>query len=100
LTPEELAQKKVDAIIGFRIHFIVYLGVNALLILINLAILAAGGRPAGVSFMGYLWCIYPLLGWGIGIVCHYIAMRRFTEERFAKWREAQLRRFMDQSAEK
>jgi hypothetical protein len=99
LTPEQLAQKKVDAIIGFRIHFIVYVGVNALLIFINLAILAGVGRPPGVSFMGYLWCIYPLIGWGIGLVIHYIVMRRFTEERFAKWRDAQLRRFMEQSAQ-
>lgn len=50
--------------VGFYIHLGVYLAVNVLLV----AIWATSGR-------GYPWFIYPILGWGIGLVAHAIAWR-------------------------
>jgi hypothetical protein len=47
---------------GFAIHLAAYLLVNALLVGINLA-----------TNPDRLWCKWPLLGWGVGILAHGIA---------------------------
>ncbi len=52
---------------GFRIHLAVYLGVQALLFVLWLAF--HGGNEV------VPWFVYPLLGWGIGLVAHYVAVR-------------------------
>ena len=57
------ARKVAGAKIGFYIHLTVYVVVNALLVSINL-----------VTSPGYLWFVWPLLGWGIGILAHAIAV--------------------------
>jgi len=44
---------------GFRIHLIVYVAVNVLLIVLNLA-----------GWADKLWFIWPLLGWGAGLLGH------------------------------
>jgi len=46
---------------AFLVHLTVYLLVNALLIGVNL-----------VYTPGFLWFPFPLLGWGIGVLLHYI----------------------------
>jgi hypothetical protein len=53
----ELAQKRV----GFRMHLLVYCVVNAALWIMWYA-----------TGHGYLWPIWPLGGWGIVIVFHYM----------------------------
>ncbi len=55
--------------IGFSIHLAVFVIVNALLIIINLA-----------SSPERLWFKWPLLGWGIGIACHGLAVFFFCGE--------------------
>jgi hypothetical protein len=56
---------------GLRIHATVYLGVQ--LLLVSVWALAGAGYP---------WFLYPLLGWGIGLVVHYAAVRdRITNRR-------------------
>lgn len=52
---------------AFRIHATVFAGVNALLVLVCLLQAVAGGT-------WHPWFIYPLLGWGIGLGAHYIAV--------------------------
>lgn len=70
----ERAKKKVDAKIGFYIHLTVYVGVNLLLLIINLATLP---EPRKGFFQDY-WFYWPLLGWGIGIVFHALAAYIFS----------------------
>ena len=53
------AKKRVEAKIAFYLHLAVYIVVNLLLIIINLA-----------TSTGYIWFKWPLLGWGIGIGFH------------------------------
>jgi hypothetical protein len=48
---------------GFFWHFSSYVLVNAILIAVNLLL-----TPQ------YLWFIWPLLGWGIGILAHGLAI--------------------------
>ena len=55
----EKARKRVEAKIGFYIHLAVYLGVNLLLIIINI-----------LTAPEYLWFKWPLMGWGIGLFFH------------------------------
>ncbi|MGC9435132.1 MAG: 2TM domain-containing protein [Methanomicrobiales archaeon] len=45
----------------FTIHLVVYLLVNAMLIVINVMY-----SPEAI------WFFYPLIGWGIGITIHYL----------------------------
>ncbi|HET9826280.1 MAG TPA: 2TM domain-containing protein [Chitinophagaceae bacterium] len=53
----ELARKRVD----FRNHLIVYCVVNAALWMLWWV---TGG--------GYIWPIWPLAGWGIALIFHYV----------------------------
>jgi hypothetical protein len=57
------AKKRVEAKIGFYIHLVFYLGVNALLIIINVT-----------TSTRYLWFKWPLIGWGIGLLFHALAV--------------------------
>ena len=52
---------------GFWIHFGVYVAVNAMLAVIWWT------NPH--SHSGLPWFLYPVMGWGIGIVAHFIAIR-------------------------
>lgn len=62
------AKKRVEAKIGFYIHLAFYLGVNALLIIINLS-----------TSTRYLWFKWPLIGWGIGLLFHGLAVYVFSK---------------------
>lgn len=62
------AKKRVEAKIGFYIHLAVYLGVNILLIIINLT-----------TSTQHLWFKWPLIGWGIGVFFHALGVFAFTE---------------------
>lgn len=64
----EKAKKKVEAKIGFYTHLGVYLGVNILLITINLT-----------TSTQYLWFKWPLIGWGIGLFFHGFGVFAFSK---------------------
>ena len=61
------AKKRVEAKIGFYIHLAVYVGVNILLIVINL-----------ITSSEYLWFKWPLIGWGIGLFFHALGVFVFS----------------------
>lgn len=52
---------------GFKIHFVIYVAVNALLIVINL-----------VTTPGTYWFYWPLLGWGLGVAGHAFGVLRHS----------------------
>ena len=87
----ERAKKRVEAKIGFYIHLAVYVGVNLLLLVINLT-----------SSPQYLWFKWPLFGWGIGIFFHglsvFVFRGRFKaiKERMI---EEEMKRFCGQEIE-
>ena len=58
----EQAKKRVEVKKGFYAHLTVYILVNIMLVLIWA--FASGG--------GYPWFIFPLGGWGIGILSHFL----------------------------
>lgn len=53
----EIARKRVE----FRVHLVVYCVINAVLWIIWFV---TGG--------GYVWPVWPMAGWGIGVVFHYL----------------------------
>ena len=59
----DLAKRRVEARRDFVIHLIAYVGVNALLVCLWLF----------VSGRGFPWFVFPLVGWGIGLVAHYFS---------------------------
>jgi fatty acid desaturase len=74
MTDEEIyeaAKKRVEEKKGFRSHFIIYLCVNALLVIIW----AVTGRGDGVP-----WFLFPLCGWGIGVLIHFLNTYAFSRE--------------------
>ena len=64
-----LARKRVEEKKGFYTHFAVYIVVNILLV----AIWAWTGD-------GFPWFIFPLGGWGIGILFHFLGVFVFSKE--------------------
>ena len=69
----ERAIRRVKAQRDFKVHLVVYLAVNALLV----GIWAAGGA-------GFFWPVFVIGGWGIGLLVHwwsaYHESRPITEE--------------------
>ncbi|WP_332699486.1 2TM domain-containing protein, partial [Halalkalibacter lacteus] len=53
---------------AFYIHFIVYILVNTMFVIINLM---------NYEYAGRWWFVYPLLGWGIGLVSHGLSVASF-----------------------
>ncbi len=53
------AKKRVENLKAFYIHLALYILVNLMLFFINIS-----------SDSSKLWFLYPLAGWGIGIVIH------------------------------
>ena len=62
------AKKRVEAKIGFYTHLLVYVGVNILLIAINL-----------ITSREYFWFKWPLIGWSVGLFFHALAVFAFSE---------------------
>jgi hypothetical protein len=66
MSPEEietLARKRAGAKMGWYVHACMYVLVNAFLF--ALSYFGVRGRP---------WSIYPVLGWGLGLALHGVAV--------------------------
>ena len=66
LSPEEietLARRRASATLGWYVHAAAFVLVNALLFAMSRY--AFGTRP---------WSVYPLLGWGLGLVLHGVSV--------------------------
>ena len=66
LSPEELdalARKRASAKLGWYLHALVYVLVNA--VVFALSRYAFGTRP---------WSVYPLIGWGLGLALHGVSV--------------------------
>lgn len=83
---EQRAEQRVRARSGFVIHLAMYLTVNAGLVLIWF-----------LTGRGYPWFLWPMIGWGIGIVAHALSLaigpgsegeRRAIEREVRRLREA------------
>jgi len=66
----EEARKRVEDKKAFRIHAIAYIAVNGFLALIW-----------WVTGDGFPWFVFPLGGWGIGLLFHGLGVYVFSEPR-------------------
>lgn len=76
------ARRQVERKIGFLVHLAVYLTVNSGLVLLNF--LHSPGRP---------WALGPLLGWGVGLLFHGLAV--FLLAPGAQWKRRMIERELD-----
>jgi len=77
------AKKRVENLKSFYIHFTVYVLVNLMLFFINI-----------ISDPSYLWFLYPLGGWGIGVAIHgltTLSLGKFG----AKWEERKIKEYIE-----
>ena len=58
-TKYQEAKRRVEEMKGFYWHLVTYLLVNTVLVVINL-----------LTSPEYLWFIWPLIGWGVGLIIH------------------------------
>ena len=62
----ERAKERVQGKVGFITHLVIYLFVNGFLAVINL-----------LTAPGNLWFIFPLAGWGLGLLIHGLRVYLF-----------------------
>ena len=68
------AAQQVEAITGFYIHLVVFVLVMALLVVIN-----------WLATPELLWAQWPFLGWGIGVVAHYLLVFGGASSSMTSW---------------
>lgn len=76
------AKKHVKEIKGFYFHIITYILVNTVLVVINL-----------LKSPEYLWFIWPIIGWGVGLVFHAFSV--FGNLWGKSWEERKIKEIMD-----
>ena len=79
------ARQRVHTLKGFYIHLAVYILVNAGLLLINLL-----SSPAA------FWFYWPMLGWGIGLAAHAVAVFGVVGWLGKDWEERQISKILEQ----
>lgn len=61
----ELAIRRIKARHDFRVHLVIYIVVNAALVVFwYLTSQSANGEPS------FFWPVLPIIGWGIGLAIH------------------------------
>ena len=78
------AAQQVEAMTGFYIHFVVYVLVIALLLVVN-----------WVATPELWWVQWVFLGWGIGVVAHYFAVFGNTPRLIADWQLRKIKELKD-----
>lgn len=78
------AQKKVEGIKNFYEHLTVYVLVNPIVMVVNLT-----------TSPHYLWFLYCLFGWGIGITLHGLKTFNYTPFFNKEWEERKIREFIE-----
>jgi hypothetical protein len=83
-----LAKKKVENIKGFYSNLTSYIGVNIVLIFINL-----------YTTPNHLWFYWPLIWWGAGVVFHGLKVFEVFPVLGKGWEERKIKEIMDKEKE-
>ena len=78
------AKKRVDEIKGFYGNLISYVAVNSFLIVLNLT-----------TSPEYLWFLWPLLCWGVGVFIHGMVTFRFMPFLGKDWEDKKIKEFLE-----
>lgn len=77
------AKKRVENLKAFYIHLTVFILVNLFLIILNIS-----------TDSSYLWFLFPLGGWGIGLFIHGLTV--LAEGKFGtEWEQRKIKEYMD-----
>ena len=76
---KEAARKRAKAKMDFIRHLATYVVVMAILIIVN-----------NVTGPSYRWWIWPAIGWGIGILAHFMGSFVFTRRMEEKLTEKEM----------
>jgi len=76
------AKKRVEEIKGFYLHLIAFIVVNTVLLVINL-----------ITSPEYLWFVWPIIGWGVGLLVHAITV--FGNMWGKSWEERKIKEIME-----
>ena len=83
-TSYEKAQKRVEDIKGFYGNLGSYIIVIVALAIINL-----------ITYRQYLWFLYPTIGWGIGVLMHWMSVFNRMPFVSKEWEEQKIRTLME-----
>lgn len=72
------AKKAVEERLGFYVHLTAYILVNSYFIFLS------------VRNGGYFWAVWPMAGWGIGLVFHGVSVFGFFNNN--AWKNKQIQR--------
>jgi len=76
---------------GFKIHALVFAVVMTGLILLNSLLIA-------FTTATFPWVVFPFVGWGIGLTCHYLFGYRRAPD-VARGRQREVERFVEREKE-
>lgn len=79
------AKKKVKEIKGFYSHLLTYVLVNLFLIFINLKYSSH-----------YLWFLWPLIGWGLGVLINGVIVFDALPFLNKEWEEKKIEQFIEE----
>lgn len=80
----KVAKKRVESLKGFYIHFGLYLLFFPVFIYLNY-----------ISGAGFPWALFPIIGWGIGVMGHAAETFNYNPFFGKKWEERKIRELMD-----
>lgn len=81
----EKAKKRVEEIKGFYSHLFSYIGVNIILVVINM-----------VTSFGSWWFYWVTLFWGIGLFWHAMGIFVFNRMASSRWEERKIKQLMEE----
>lgn len=82
----QTAQRRVDELRAFYSHLTTY-------ILVNIGLL---GLNYYTNQFAFVWALFPILGWGIGLASHALRTYRINLFLGKDWEERKMREFMEQ----
>ncbi|SRX54997.1 2TM domain-containing protein [Aequorivita sp. CIP111184] len=80
----KLAQKRVEKLKGFYIHLVIYILFAPVFIYLNY-----------ISQAGFPWALFPIVGWGIGVMGHAAETFNYNPFFGKNWEERKIRELMD-----
>ncbi|MCX6004651.1 MAG: 2TM domain-containing protein [Chloroflexi bacterium] len=80
----QIAERRVAEKKGFFIHLVVYITVNAFLV-------GVWAMTNGLTNYSFPWFIYPMAGWGIGLIFHFLAVFVFPK-RGGEWERREIQK--------
>jgi hypothetical protein len=78
------AAKQVEALTGFYIHLVVFVLVNVALFVVN-----------RLTTPAVWWAVWPLLGWGVGVVAHGLAVFGSMPNFIKRWQLRKIKQLKD-----